>query len=128
MKYLYTFLIAVLMTFSVSGQKNQMDVVAVGDELILGSPTGNRYTHVKVPRKNFIIKRGGLPNMASLKNTAIVVTDVVYGEKTLITFKRTDGRKFFRVYKTLSANLEGGIDSGELIIPQYREESTKESE
>lgn len=119
MKSIYLFLAVVfLISLPLQAQQGQVNSPQIGDKLLLGTPSGSSYSHIDVPRKNFIIKRGGIANTSSLINTAIIVTDITYGEKTIITFKRADKRKFFRVYKTLSADLESGIDSGELIIPK----------
>lgn len=120
MKHMYLFITAVFAICSLQSVQGQTNSLEIGDKLILGAPSGSTYSHVNVPRKNFIIKRGGIAKIASLMNTSIVVTDITYGTKTLITFKRSDGRKFFRVYKTLSADFDGGINAGELILPEVQ--------
>ncbi|WP_190810043.1 hypothetical protein [Flagellimonas sp. S3867] len=128
MKHCYILSMLLLVMFgSLQAQEKQTDLVEIGDKLVLGAPSTTNYSYINIPRKNFIIKRGGLPNTSSLINASIVVTAISYGEKTLITFKRTDGRKFFRVYKTLTADLAGGISTGELIFPEKVQEDTKES-
>ncbi len=104
------------MICSVQAQNNQEIQVQIGDELVLGQPKAASYRHINVPRKNFIIKRGGIANLSSLQNSRVIVTDIVYGAKTQITFKRTNDRKFFRIYKTFTADLENALNNGELVI------------
>ncbi|WP_168796353.1 hypothetical protein [Flagellimonas onchidii] len=116
MKLTYFFLIGVVMICSVQAQNNQEIQVQIGDELVLGQPKAASYRHINVPRKNFIIKRGGIANLSSLQNSRVIVTDIVYGAKTQITFKRTNDRKFFRIYKTFTADLENALNNGELVI------------
>lgn len=115
MKRIFSFLAAIFLAYSSQSQKTQVESVEIGDKFVLGEPAGTNYSYVAVPRKNFIIKRGGLPNISSLKNTSIVVTDITYGKKTRITFKRANDKKFFRIYKTFTADLQGAIQTGELI-------------
>ncbi len=118
MKTSYVLLMMAFTLFTGQAQENQAQLVKVGDELVLGEPSGSSFKHVAVPRKNFIIKRGGSPNVSSLKNARVTVTHISYGKKTQITFKKTSGKKFFRVYNTLTAHLEDAVESGELKIPK----------
>lgn len=122
MKSIY-FLLAVLFSAcSLHAQKNHVDVVQIGDQLTLGKPSGASYTQVLVPRKNFIIKRGALPNINALENTKVTITDISDGKNPQITFKKSDGTKFFRFYKTMKANFNQALASGELRISNNKEE------
>ncbi|RDY59521.1 hypothetical protein [Flagellimonas nanhaiensis] len=113
----FLFAACLLAFFSVQAQDNHVDRVQIGDQLVLGAPSGSHYKHVDVPRKNFIIKRGGIANLSALVNESVTITDISYGKTSLVTFKRTDGKKFFRVYKTLTARLNEAVDAGEVKIP-----------
>ena len=103
---------------TVTAQEKYDDLVKVGDELIIGSPSNSDYQYIDTPRKNFIIKKGGIANMGSLLNNKVTVTKKVYdkNDKVIVTFKRTDGTKFFNAYRTLKADLNGAIANGELRI------------
>lgn len=116
MKTAYFFLIMAFTLVTGQAQENHVDRIQIGDQLTLGKPSGSHYKHVDVPRKNFIIKRGGIANMSTLINEGITITDIFYGKTAKVTFKRTDGRKFFRVYKTLTADFNRAVETGELKI------------
>ncbi|SHG51219.1 hypothetical protein [Flagellimonas flava] len=118
MKQIYVFLTAALMACTMHAQEDYTDLVQIGDNITIGEPTGSSYQHIDVPRKNFIIKRGGIANISSLNNLTVTVTDINYGENPKITFKRSNNQKFFRVYKTMTASLNGAIASGELRLPK----------
>ena len=117
MKQVLFILIGLFAFTTVEAQKNLIDQVEVGDVLILGKPSSAHYKFVDVPRKNFIIKRGGIANISALNNQNIIITDVWHGKNPKVTFKRADGKKFFRTYKTLTANLDKAVASGELKLP-----------
>nr|WP_298793401.1 hypothetical protein [uncultured Allomuricauda sp.] len=117
MKSIYFFLALLLSLSNLHSQEKQMDDVRIGDELTLGEPSNASYTHILVPRKNFIIKRGGIPNLKALKHTKVTITNITYGKKTQVTFKKSDGTKFFRFYKTMKADFNQAVAAGELKIP-----------
>ncbi len=92
--------------------------IKIGDELTIEKPAGLDYQHIYFPRKNFIIKRGGTPDLKTVKNVVVIVTDIKYGanNESIITIKRKDGRRFFRVYNHVKANFEDAIEAGELRV------------
>ncbi len=109
-----------LLFFSLSigwanAQQTTYPSVKIGDKFIISEPSSSEYRFVDVPRKNFIIKRGGIADMKTLKNSVVVVTDISGDQSPVITFKRVNGIKFFRVYKTLTADLANALDSKELL-------------
>lgn len=116
MKRTFFLMIAVFTAIGMCAQEDFSDLVKIGDQLTISAPSSKTYKFIDVPRKNFIIKRGGIANMGSLKNLKVTVTKISYADNTKITFKRSDGRKFFKAYRTLKANLNGAINSGELEI------------
>lgn len=103
---------------TLTAQDNYDDLVAVGDELTIGSPSKGTYQFIHVPKRNFIIKKGGIPKMSSILDNKVIVTKKVYAKNNeiVISFKRTNGRKFFNAYRTLKANLNGAISNGELRL------------
>nr|WP_299387160.1 hypothetical protein [Allomuricauda sp.] len=120
MKQMFLILACFFALSAVQAQENYVDQVQVGDLLVFGEPAGTHYKFVDVPRKNFIIKRGGIADLSTLYNVSLTITDITYGKEPEVTFKRTDGKKFFRVYKSLSAQFNKAVEEGELKIPQER--------
>ncbi|GMN06879.1 hypothetical protein MTsPCn5_22680 [Croceitalea sp. MTPC5] len=118
MKKLFFLALALFFLNGLSAQENFKNSINVGDELIISKPSSNDYRFIDVPRKNFIIKRGGIANMASLENNIVRVTKITDSKNPTITIEKANGRKFFRVYRTLKANLNGAINNGELKFPQ----------
>lgn len=116
MKQFLFFCLAVFTFQNMLCQDTQSDLVKVGDELMISKMSGQHYQHIDIPRKNFIIKRGGIANMSSIENTTVIVTKVSNNGNPTITFKKSDGRKFFKAYRTLTANLKDALESGELKI------------
>jgi len=111
-----TFCVAVLSTLT--AQDKYDDLVEVGDELIIGSPFKDNYQFIQVPKKNFIIKKGGIAKINSLVDNKVVVTKKVYAKnnKVMVTFTQSNGRKFFNAYRTLKADLNAAISNGELRL------------
>ncbi len=107
-----------------NAQENQANQVKIGDQLIIGEPAGILYQNINVPRKNFIIKKGGIPNMSTLKNSVVTVTKISHSDNPTITFKKSNGRKFFRAYRSLTAELNGAIDSGEMTVYHHQKKGT----
>lgn len=107
----------------VSAQEKFDDMVTVGDTLYIGEPSQNTYEYIDIPRKNFIIKKGGIANISSINNTTVTITNIKKSKsgETIVTFKKADGNKFFKAYRKLSANLNGAINAGELNFPNNEE-------
>lgn len=113
-----------LFAYSLNAQENYAESVKVGDQLIIAEPAGISYLNINVPRKNFIIKRGGIPNISTLKNSIVTITKISSNDNPLITFKRSDGKKFFKAYRTLTAELNRAISSGEMKLPDHLKKET----
>ena len=94
----------------------QAQDVQVGDIYVIEKPSGNEFKHVMFPKKNLIMKRGGIADMDMVKNLEVEVVSVTYtmDNKTLVTLKRTDGGRFFKSLFSVKANLEEALSSGEL--------------
>ncbi len=119
------FLLAILLSVSgLSAQENFSDLVKVGDELIIAKAPATTFNYIDIPRKNFIIKRGGIANISSLENTIVTITKMTTEDNPKITFKRSDGNKFFKAYRTLTADLNKAINNGEL---KFRDSTKKDS-
>lgn len=120
MKSILFLLMFSLFANGLNAQENHTDLVKVGDQLVIGEPTGVSYQNINVPRKNFIIKRGGIPNMSTLKSSIVTITKISSSGNPVITFKRSDGKKFFKAYRTLTADLKTAISSGEMRLNDHQ--------
>ncbi|KQC30939.1 hypothetical protein [Flagellimonas eckloniae] len=112
----FLFLVIFSLLIGSINAQNHQDLVKIGDELVIGKPSGVIYKNINVTRKNFIIKRGGIANISTLENSVVTVTKISHSDNPIITFKKSNGRKFFRVYKTLTAELNGAINTGEMAL------------
>ena len=94
----------------------QVQQVQVNDVLVIQEPTGLDFKHIHFPRKNFIIKRGGIANMKQVAGKKVVVEAITYDKdgSTLITLRRQDGMRFFNAFPTVKASLQNALDTGEL--------------
>ncbi|WP_299782306.1 hypothetical protein [uncultured Formosa sp.] len=93
-------------------------LVNVGDVVTIGAPSNFEYSSIKFPRKNFIMKRGGIVNHKSLAGVKVEVVRVEKrrdGSREAI-IKRADGRKFFNVLPTVIIELEHAVDTKELLL------------
>lgn len=120
MKSILFLLMFSLFANGLNAQENHTDLVKVGDQLVIGEPTGVSYQNINVPRKNFIIKRGGIPNMSTLKSSIVTITKISSSGNPTITFKRSNGKKFFKAYRTLTADLKTAISSGEMRLNDHQ--------
>lgn len=103
--------------------QNKIDQVAVGDIMVIQEPAGGNYEHIHFPRKNFIIKRGGIADMKRVYGSKVVVSAIITKDNnnTQLTLKRRDGRKFFRYLPSVKADLENALQAGELKLTTFKE-------
>lgn len=115
MKKVLFFTAFVMIAFLTQAQQLQVPVNQ-GDSFTIKNPASSEFQHIHFPRKNFIIKRGGIADMKSVYGTEVVVTSVNLTNKgnTEVTLKRQDGRKFFRNFPEVTADLEQALQAGEL--------------
>ncbi len=101
---------------ALQAQQKQQVAIEKGTVLTLDEPVADEYRYVLFPKKNFIIKRGGIANLKSVRGVEVEVVEYAYTENgdTRVTLKRRDGKKFFRNFKTVDAYLEDALTSGEL--------------
>lgn len=94
----------------------QSQEVQVGDILTIEAPSGDEYQYIHFPKRNFIIKRGGIPDMDMVRDLEVEVVNVTYskGNKTLVTLKRVDGGRFFKSLFSVKADYDGALNAGEL--------------
>lgn len=90
----------------------------VGETAVLGSPEYSSYSHIDFPPAREIIKRTAIPNFKALNGVSVTVVSEHSDNEghNWVELKRTDGKKFFRHYRTVWANLDKAVASGELLL------------
>jgi len=111
-----SFIFILGMVMSLAAQEKPSQDIREGSVLTINNPSSSSYQHIDFPRKNFIIKRGGIANMKALRGKKVQVVAFAYGSdgSTEVTLKPLDGGKFFRNFPTVTAHLEDALQSGEL--------------
>lgn len=112
------FVLGLMLVFSGINAQNNVSEINVGDNLIVGELTNGTFQYIKLPKRNFIIKRGGIANYNSVENNLVVVSNINKDKKgnTIVELERKNGKRFFNTHKTLKANLYEALDSGELKL------------
>ena len=89
-----------------------------GDIFQIGSANNDNYKHINFPRRNFIIKKGGIANYKSIKGQKVVVTSVKEKNngKKVATIKLVDSRRFFNSHKYITVHIDEAIKAKELLI------------
>ncbi len=105
-----------LISFGLLYAQDTESQVKIGDTFTINKPENSSFQFVYFPRKNIIIKRGGIANMRSVDNQKVLVSAIAFtkGGQTLVTLKKVDGGRFFRSFPQVSANLEKALEVGEL--------------
>lgn len=109
-------LFALLFIFftSLTFSQNTDPKVNVGDVFIIGET--DNYKHINFPKRNFIIKRGGIANYESIKGKKVEVTSIKEKNGNLVaTIKLASKKKFFNSHKYVTVNISEAIDNKELI-------------
>lgn len=115
MKYIGTLLLFVFLSFSNLMNAQDSNNLKVGEILRLEAPENYDYTHIKLPRANFIIKKGGIANYKKLDGTRVEITKIkISNNKIVVLLKRKNGKKFFGSFPVIRANYKEAIASGEL--------------
>ena len=111
-------LIFTLFAISVLTLQAQQTTVSVseGDVFTIQDPSGPDFSHIHFPKRNFIIKRGAVPDMKKMYGAKVVVTavDIQKQGATRVRLERQDGGKFFRHWRTVEASIDQALASGEL--------------
>lgn len=116
-KYLVTTVFALIATFSINAQKTIINVKK-GDLLEIIKPSSNEFKHINFPKKNFIIKRGGIASDKLVNGEKVVVTKVTKEKdgSTTIIIKPSDGSRFYKAISSVSVAFEKAIESGEIKV------------
>ncbi len=118
MKKILFFTLLAFLTLEVQSNTNPtQNTIEVGDVLTIGNPSAQKYQHIKFPKTNFIIKKGGIPNYKALAGSNVTVTYVEKKEDgtTVITLKKEDGKKFFNTITVVKADFEKALEEKEII-------------
>lgn len=108
------FAICLMMAFASFGQSNQS--VNVGDMFTIASVEGDNYQHLKFPRTNFIIKKGGIANYNNVVGQKVKVTAIKEKRgKKVATLVLASGKKFFNSHSSIKAHITEAIDTKELV-------------
>ncbi len=116
-----TYILALAFTMCTFGLFAQSETattdVKIGDIFEIGSPVTNTYKHIKFPKSNIIIKRGGIANYKRIKGSVVVVSSIKEKKDgtTVANIKRKDGGRFFGSHTVISAHLNDALQSGELL-------------
>lgn len=113
MKRAGLFLILFVMSIVAKAQNTEAEV---GEVLRIGESKNYGYTYVKLPKSNFIIKKGSVLNFDNLNGTLVVISEITSGknDEKVVVLKRKDGRKFFGSFPSIKARYNLAISSGEL--------------
>lgn len=104
-------------TFSLFGQSQSVtNNVKPGAIFKIGKTETNSYRHIKFPKPNIILKRGGRLNYDRIEGSLVVVTaiNIKKDGTTVVKIKRKDGKRFFGSHRYLAANIDEALQSGEL--------------
>tara|TARA_R110002020_G_scaffold199626_6_gene401123 strand:+ start:278 stop:643 length:366 start_codon:yes stop_codon:yes gene_type:complete len=105
-------------TLSIEAQINtdKEQTVQVGDIMELKEPESGNYNYVKFPKSNFIIKKGGTPNLKELYGEEVLVAKIksTKDDATKIKIKRKDGKKFFNAFPSVTVILPDALYAGEI--------------
>ncbi|SDR86747.1 hypothetical protein [Gramella sp. MAR_2010_147] len=115
MRSLYLISLILIIFVSVSGQAQVSNDIKVGETLVIESSEDYNYSFIKLPKPNFIIKKGGTLNYDQLDGALVEVTKIkTSGNNTMVSLKRKDGKKFFGSFPEIRANYQKAIKAGEL--------------
>ena len=122
MKKVILLITGLFFTLGIHSQ-GHVEHVALGDIIIINEPMGAEFKHIHFPRKNFIIKRGGIADMKRVYASKVVVSAIITKDNnnTQVTLKRLDGRKFFRFLPSVKADLESALQADELKLTTFKE-------
>jgi len=94
-----------------------MEDIKVGSELVIGAPSSNSYMHIKLPRKNFVIKKGGIPDYKSITKKTVVISEMneLPDGTVEVYLKRKNGKLFFNSHRRIKAKLKQALTAEELV-------------
>jgi len=114
--YIIVFVFAICTVTSFSQSKISASDVQIGTVLKIGSSETSAYKHIHFPKKNMIIKRGGIANYKKMEGLKTVVSSIEKRKDgvTIVKLKRKDGGRFFGSHTYVEATIDDALKSGEL--------------
>jgi len=115
-KYAFILLVAIFANALHAQAPSTIEEPTVGSVFEIGEASAEQFEHIKFPRANFIIKRGGMPNYKVMKTVKVVVTSVKERKNgsTKVYIKRADGKRFFGSHLYVATDFNAALASGEL--------------
>lgn len=113
---IFTLFMCAFLSLSSFSQKNN-DLIKVGDTFTIAKVKMNNYKHIKFPKSNFIIKKGGIANYKNIVNQKVEITALEEQKdgKIEATIQLKSGRSFFKSHKYIKVDLKKALSSKELI-------------
>jgi len=107
----------VLASLGVNGQEKNTDIKE-GDTLEIVKPSNSDFKHINFPKKNIIIKRGGIASNKLVNGKQVIVTKVTTENdgSTKISIKKADGSRFYKAIPTVTVDYESALNSGEIKV------------
>jgi hypothetical protein len=117
MKYLIFVFLFVQQAYGQNTFSNRPAVIRIGDVFKIGDTENSDYKYIKFPKKNFIIKKGGVADYETVIGRKVIITSVKVNRfgKTKVKIRPQDGRRFFTRYLTVGVDFDSAIKSGELV-------------
>lgn len=118
MKKLLIFTLSLFFGFQMQAQEMNNENIEVGTILKINEAEAYGFKHIHFPRPNFIIKQGGIANYNSVEGNRVEITAVKTKRDGTrqVELKRVDGRKFFRNFPTVKADIDKALESGEMTL------------
>ena len=106
---------------TVQAQENLKAPIAleVGDIIQIAQPSfGDTYRYVKFPKKNIIIKRGGVATYKMMPGEQVVITKIKTNKRgnTKVTVERSNGKRFFNIKKEIDIYAEKALAAEEINL------------
>ncbi|CAM1374259.1 dihydroorotase [Tenacibaculum xiamenense] len=107
-----------IILFSGFGYAQSSDTsVKVGDVFLVGEVANDNYKHIKFPKDNFIVKRGGTVNYSNVRGQKVEVTSIKENSKgdLIATISLSSKKYFFRSHKYVKVNITDALNNKELL-------------
>ena len=97
--------------------QNSTSEYNTGDVFTIAKVNQDNYKHIKFPRANFIIKKGGLANYNNVVGEKVEITSVDERKngKRMATVKLVESRRFFNSHKYVTVDIDKAIENKELL-------------
>ena len=114
----HTILLSLLFSFFSSGLYSQSTIssIEIGDHFVIGEVPKNSYKHIRFPKANFIIKKGGIPNYNTIIGQEVEIISTKEKKGRLIaTLQLTSKKLFFNSHKFIEVEVEEALRQKELL-------------